>query len=225
MARQTCAQPERRSLGAFIATRIYTPRRRTDTFRSAHAPALAMTIELYTAADLAKFCSVELRTIHNWMRKSPSAHQLTPGGQRRFSRLQAVDFLRSHAFSVPRALRTASPAIALVASNAVSKLALTALGRKFAVTSYANLLDAALDAQTLAFEAIVFDVADTVQSVADAQAILSRLAAHKELATRRRIGFLAQIRPELEPLCSACVMHANPGQLRATLQQALGCVA
>jgi hypothetical protein len=183
-----------------------------------------MSTHLYTAADLAKFCSVELRTIHNWMRKSPVAHELTPGGQRRFSRLQAVDFLRSHAFSVPRALRTCAPPIALIASNAVAKLALTALGRKFSVTSYGHLLDAALDARTLAFEAFVFDVGDSAESIAEAQKILSRLAAHPELSTRRRIGFLSKLRPELEPLCSSCIMHANPGQLRATLQQALGCM-
>lgn len=56
---------------------------------------------LFTASDLAKFCEVDLKTIHNWADKGKIKHFRTPGRHLRFRRLDVLDFLRKWGYSVP----------------------------------------------------------------------------------------------------------------------------
>jgi hypothetical protein len=181
---------------------------------------------VYTAADLATYCAVELRTIHNWLRKQPSSHTRTGGGQMRFSRLQVVDFLRAHKFPVPRGVRMVTPHVALITPNkAVRKLALTALGRRFQTTCHDHLFDAALAAHSAASEAFIVESDPASADHATTLALLRRLREHPELSAHRRVAFVATEQPALRDLVHSCIMHASPGQLRAELLTLLGCAA
>jgi len=82
--------------------------------------------ELYTASDVARFCEVDLKTIHNWADKGQIPHFRTPGRHLRFRRLDVVEFLKKFGYSVPSALQQVKPRLVLIASDAKSLEALKA---------------------------------------------------------------------------------------------------
>src|SRR5512139_3514357 len=84
------------------------PRERTST-----RPA-----DLFTASDVARFCQVDLKTIHNWADKGEIPHFRTPGRHLRFRRLDVLDFLRKYGYAIPEALRQSKPRIVLVDADA-----------------------------------------------------------------------------------------------------------
>lgn len=57
--------------------------------------------DLFTASDIARFCDVDLKTIHNWVDKGSLTGFRTPGRHLRFKRLAVLDFLRKFGYSVP----------------------------------------------------------------------------------------------------------------------------
>ena len=46
--------------------------------------------ELFTASELARFCHVDLKTIHNWVEKGEIRHFRTPGRHLRFRRPDVI---------------------------------------------------------------------------------------------------------------------------------------
>jgi len=50
--------------------------------------------ELFTASEVARFCQVDLKTIHNWADRGEIRHFRTPGRHLRFRRVDVLDFLR-----------------------------------------------------------------------------------------------------------------------------------
>ena len=48
--------------------------------------------ELFTASDVARFCQVDLKTIHNWADKGEIRHFRTPGRHLRFDSLTESRF-------------------------------------------------------------------------------------------------------------------------------------
>lgn len=63
----------------------------------------------FTAADLAGFCGVDPKTIHNWARRGRIACFRTPGGHLRVHPVDALSFLRASGFAVPAAVVEAQP--------------------------------------------------------------------------------------------------------------------
>lgn len=59
------------------------------------------TEKLFTASDLARFCQVDLKTIHNWADKGKNIHFRTPGRHLRFRASDVRYFLVRQGFSVP----------------------------------------------------------------------------------------------------------------------------
>ena len=59
---------------------------------------------LFTATDVAKMCSVDLKTIHNWANKGRIQHFRTPGRHLRFKPSDVVEFLKAWGFPVPPGL-------------------------------------------------------------------------------------------------------------------------
>jgi len=64
------------------------------------------TREVFTAGDLARFCDVDPKTIHNWVKKKALPHFRTPGRHLRFQRADVLDLLQKHGFPMPEALKS-----------------------------------------------------------------------------------------------------------------------
>ncbi|MDH5490972.1 MAG: helix-turn-helix domain-containing protein [Myxococcales bacterium] len=70
---------------------------------------------LFTASELAAFCQVDLKTIHNWADRGEMRHFRTPGRHLRFRREDVIDFLRRYGYPIPPNLVAARPRLLVVA--------------------------------------------------------------------------------------------------------------
>lgn len=115
--------------------------------------------ELFTASDVARFCQVDLKTIHNWADKGDIRHFRTPGRHLRFRRLDVLDFLRKYGYPIPDALRSGKPKVVVVdADAAVLASVRRALGKRFDLVTFIDVFDALVAVGTLQPDALVLDV-------------------------------------------------------------------
>jgi hypothetical protein len=87
---------------------------------------------LYAATDVARFCGVDLTTIHAWVRRGSLAKEHSAGGQLRFRRTDVVAFLRGRGFPLPASFARERALVTLVGEcpeALVDALALRALVR------------------------------------------------------------------------------------------------
>ncbi|MBX3263512.1 MAG: helix-turn-helix domain-containing protein [Labilithrix sp.] len=75
---------------------------------------------LYTAQDLARFCEVDLKTIHHWADGGKIAHHRTEGRHLRFRRNHVVAFLRRHGYPLHAELAAARPTVFFALGGAAS---------------------------------------------------------------------------------------------------------
>jgi len=108
-----------------------------------------------SATQVAAFCDVDLKTIHNWADRGKIPCWRTPGRHLRFRRLDVVDFLRAYGFALPDALRTARPDV-LVVDGDPEELAWArrALSRRFELVTFDSVVGgllalAAIDPEVL----------------------------------------------------------------------------
>jgi excisionase family DNA binding protein len=73
--------------------------------------------ELFTASDVARFCQVDLKTIHNWAERGELEHFRTPGRHLRFRRGDVLDFLRRYGYPIPVALVRERARVTVVESS------------------------------------------------------------------------------------------------------------
>jgi len=126
------------------------------------------------ATQLAAFCEVDLKTIHNWANRGKIPCWRTPGRHLRFRRLDVVDFLRAYGFSLPEALREARTDVAVIDEDPQA-LAWTrrALSRRFELVTFDGVIDGLLALAATDPEVLVLgDV-----SPLDSATIVARLAA------------------------------------------------
>lgn len=115
--------------------------------------------ELFTASDVARFCQVDLKTIHNWADKGEIRHFRTPGRHLRFRRLDVLDFLRKYGYPIPEVLRMGKPKVIAVDSDPVVLANLRrALSRRFELTTFQDPFDALVAVGSLQPDALVLDV-------------------------------------------------------------------
>lgn len=57
------------------------------------------------ATDLARFCEVDLKTIHNWVERGKIDYWRTPGQHLRFTREAVVTFLQKWGYPIPDELK------------------------------------------------------------------------------------------------------------------------
>jgi excisionase family DNA binding protein len=112
---------------------------------------------LYTGQDLARFCEVDLKTVHHWAERGKVPHFRTTGRHLRFRRNDVVRFLRSHGYPMPDALTSARPAIALAATlpdDAGKKLASRFVVHRFetAIVAVSRLLADQPDALVVSWD-------------------------------------------------------------------------
>jgi excisionase family DNA binding protein len=95
--------------------------------------------------QLARFCEVDLKTVHNWANRGKVPFWRTPGRHLRFRRLDVVDFLRAYGFSLPEALRAARPDVVVIdADREALAWARRALSRRFELVTFDNVVDGLL---------------------------------------------------------------------------------
>ena len=115
--------------------------------------------ELFTASDVARFCQVDLKTIHNWADKGEIRHFRTPGRHLRFRRVDVLDFLRKYGYPIPDVLRTGKPKVVVVDDDPAVLAALRrTLSRRFDLTTFQDPFDALVAVGSLQPDALVFDV-------------------------------------------------------------------
>jgi excisionase family DNA binding protein len=74
--------------------------------------------DLLTASQVARFCQVDLKTIHNWAERGEISHFRTPGRHLRFRRPDVLDFLQRFGYPIPEELASARPRVLIVDTDA-----------------------------------------------------------------------------------------------------------
>jgi len=123
------------------------------------APDSATQPELFTASDVARFCQVDLKTIHNWADKGEIRHFRTPGRHLRFRRLDVLDFLRKYGYPIPDVLRMGKPKVVIIDEDPQVLAALRrTLSRRFDLTTFQDPFDALVAVGSLQPDALILDV-------------------------------------------------------------------
>lgn len=131
--------------------------------------------ELFTASEVAKFCQVDLKTIHNWADRGEIRHFRTPGRHLRFRRVDVLDFLRKYGYPVPELLRQGRTRVDVIDDDVTTLDGIArALGTRFEVRVFADPIDALIAIGRDTPDVVVIDVASL--SI-DAVATIKRLRA------------------------------------------------
>jgi excisionase family DNA binding protein len=118
------------------------------------------TNELFTASEVAKFCQVDLKTIHNWADRGEIRHFRTPGRHLRFRRVDVLDFLRKYGYPVPEVLRQGRPRVHIIDEDSATLDGLErTLGARFEVRTFAEPVDALIAIGSDTPDVVVLDVA------------------------------------------------------------------
>lgn len=95
--------------------------------------------DLFTASQIARFCQVDLKTIHNWAERGQIPHFRTPGRHLRFRRPHILDFLRKYGYPIPHELEAERPRVAVLLNGAGGRERVAAaLESSFDVVEYEN---------------------------------------------------------------------------------------
>ena len=101
--------------------------------------------DLFTASQIARFCQVDLKTIHNWADRGQIPHFRTPGRHLRFRRPHVLDFLRKYGYPIPEELDAERPRVALLVNGMdAGGIVATALESSFEIVEYDNPVTALL---------------------------------------------------------------------------------
>lgn len=116
--------------------------------------------DLFTASEVALFCAVDLKTIHNWADHAEIRHFRTPGRHLRFRRVDVIEFLRKFGYPVPDALTADNPHILVVDDDAASLGSVRrTLSKRFDVSTYRDPLEALVAIGSDAPDGVVLDLA------------------------------------------------------------------
>jgi excisionase family DNA binding protein len=101
--------------------------------------------DLFTAPQVAKICSTDLKTIHNWVNRGEIKSFRTPGRHLRFRRQDILDFLARYGYPVPDGFAPNKQRVIVVDSEEGTLRGLKrALARDFEVETYGDHIDALL---------------------------------------------------------------------------------
>lgn len=181
------------------------------------------TKELFTASEVARFCQVDLKTIHNWADRGEIRHFRTPGRHLRFRRVDVLDFLRKYGYPVPDTLAQGKPRVHLIDEDPQSLAAVARwLGSRFEITAFAEPVDALIAIGAETPDVIVLDPAGTRM---DGIQCIARLKAIATTRHSRIVAFSADIdtkRRALDAGASAFVGKPDVPKLAETLDSLIG---
>jgi len=173
--------------------------------------------ELFTASEVAKFCQVDLKTIHNWADRGEIRHFRTPGRHLRFRRGDVVDFLRKYGYPVPEALLQGKSRVHVISQDKSVLASLTrALSNKFEVRGFNDPVDALIAIGSELPDVVVLDLEGTQPEglrymdrikAADSTKHIGFVAYTSEETARERAlqsGAAAAVaKPEADKVCEA----------------------
>ena len=70
--------------------------------------------DLFTAPQVAKICSTDLKTIHNWVNRGEIKYFRTPGRHLRFRRQDILEFLSKFGYPVPEGFGAMRPRVVVI---------------------------------------------------------------------------------------------------------------
>ena len=101
--------------------------------------------DLFTAPQVAKICSTDLKTIHNWVNRGEMKYFRTPGRHLRFRRADILEFLTKFGYPVPVGLSATRPRVVVIDSvKSSSKEIARALSREVDLEVFQDHIDALL---------------------------------------------------------------------------------
>lgn len=181
------------------------------------------TKDLFTASEVAKFCQVDLKTIHNWADRGEIRHFRTPGRHLRFRRVDVLDFLRRYGYPIPETLAEGRPRVVLIDPDPGSRDAVQlALDPRFEVEGFSDPIEALV---AIGSEAPDIVVMENLSNGMDAIHFVSRL---KNLSSTQHVRFVVYASSEerkhqiLDAGASAVVRKPDTTSLRETLNNLLG---
>jgi excisionase family DNA binding protein len=146
--------------------------------------------ELFTASEVARFCQVDLKTIHNWADRGEIRHFRTPGRHLRFRRVDVLDFLRKYGYPVPDVLRQGKPSVLVIDEDPSQLEALRkALGARFEVAAFGDPVDALIAIGSEPPDVVVLDLAS---SKLDGLSCIARLKAAEATRHVRVVVYCAR---------------------------------
>lgn len=103
------------------------------------------TNDLFTAPQVAKICSTDLKTIHNWVNRGEIKFFRTPGRHLRFRRQDILEFLLKFGYPVPEGFApTRHKAIVIDATEDTATSIAAALSDEMDVKTFTDHFDALL---------------------------------------------------------------------------------
>lgn len=167
-----------------------------------------------SAVQVAEFCAVDLKTIHNWCARGKIPHTRTAGRHLRFRRLDVLDFMRTYELTLPDALRQGRPRVGLFERDAHARESLQrGLSRQFDLVVCDDAVGALLGLTAADPDVVVLgDV-----SPLDATALAVRIRANEETRHVRVVTLGAAV-----PGAAASVPRGDVGALREALGQVTG---
>ncbi len=101
--------------------------------------------DLFTAPQVARICSTDLKTIHNWVNRGEIKSFRTPGRHLRFRRQDILDFLARFGYPIPDGFAPTKQRVVLVEDKDSSlKSIKRLLAREFEVEAFSDHMDALL---------------------------------------------------------------------------------
>lgn len=179
--------------------------------------------DLFTASQVARFCQVDLKTIHNWADRGQIPHFRTPGRHLRFRRPHVLDFLRKYGYPIPDELDARRPRIALLVDGIDDREHLIdSLRAAFEVADYRDPLEALLHIGAQPPDAAVLAARVGKLSAADIIGAL-KLGAHtRHVRAVLLAGNESDKRAALQAGASAQVHASDVTGLRDTLVALMG---
>jgi excisionase family DNA binding protein len=178
---------------------------------------------LFTASQIARFCQVDLKTIHNWADRGQISHFRTPGRHLRFRRPHVLDFLRKYGYPIPDELEAERPRVALFVDGLREKdKVLASLQTTFEVVDYPDPLTGLLQIGEQPPDAIVLGAQVGDLSGADIIDALKRGNNTRHVRAILLAGGEADKQAALEAGASAYVSASDTKGLRDTLEALMG---
>jgi excisionase family DNA binding protein len=101
--------------------------------------------DLFTAPQVAKICSTDLKTIHNWVNRGEIKSFRTPGRHLRFRREDILEFLTRFGYPIPDGFSPSRKRLVLCdETDALRRSLKRSLSRDFEVEAFADHVDALL---------------------------------------------------------------------------------
>jgi excisionase family DNA binding protein len=179
--------------------------------------------ELFTASEVARFCQVDLKTIHNWADRGEIRHFRTPGRHLRFRRVDVLDFLRKYGYPVPEILRQGRPTVHVIEEDAQQLESLKkSLAVRFDVTGFGDPVDALIAVGSETPDVVVIDVGG---SKIDGLSCIARLKASDATRHVRLVVYSAREDKKarsLEAGASAFVGRPDVQKLTDTINALMG---